>query len=414
LKRNAILWGNEGGNQGIGQNIFAGMGIFLFRIFRKLRFILKHLHKRLGKMPNPKKVELANLSELRFDPENPRLPRHVDASDERKILEWMVESQLIIELMGAIGENDYFPGEPLLVVKDKKRDKYIVVEGNRRLAAVKLLSNPKLAPKRREKAVLAVAEQAKFKPSDLTVINFDKREDLLDYLGYRHVTGIKPWPPLAKAKYLQQLAEKYRAKGEQISYEEMALEIGSRHDYVQRLLTSAKIYDLISEKRFFGIPNLEETLSYSVLTTALSYKNIIAFTGMESSRDEDLKGLDPKNLKILLSWLFEKNAEGQTRVGESRNLKKLNKILGNEGAREAFLVNSYSLNEAFALTEEAEQVFRVSINNARIRLKDARDQMHKAEDFNQTDEDTLMEIIKLAEILMKFVNENLVKAKHKK
>jgi hypothetical protein len=42
----------------------------------------------------------------------------------------------LIELMLAIGENGYFPGEQLLVVFDPSDSKYRVVEGNRRLSPV--------------------------------------------------------------------------------------------------------------------------------------------------------------------------------------------------------------------------------------------------------------------------------------
>jgi hypothetical protein len=66
-------------------------------------------------------------------------------------LEWLLDEERVVELMIAIGEKGYFPGEILLVVENEatkerpKRDKvYTVVEGNRRLAAVKLLRDPSL------------------------------------------------------------------------------------------------------------------------------------------------------------------------------------------------------------------------------------------------------------------------------
>jgi hypothetical protein len=55
----------------------------------------------------------------------------------------MLEDESIIELMLAIGQHDFFVGEALLVVKNG--DGFTVVEGNRRLTSLKLLSNPSLA-----------------------------------------------------------------------------------------------------------------------------------------------------------------------------------------------------------------------------------------------------------------------------
>ena len=58
-------------------------------------------------------------------------------TDENKVIDYMVKYGNVTELMLSIGETGYSEAEPLLVVKEGT-DKYIVVEGNRRLAALKL------------------------------------------------------------------------------------------------------------------------------------------------------------------------------------------------------------------------------------------------------------------------------------
>src|SRR3979409_2678519 len=91
------------------------------------------------------------LEDLEFDPENPRLPSSIDREDEQAVLEWMLDDATIIELMRSIGAKGYFEEEPLLVIETTvNSSKYIVVEGNRRLAACKLLRYPSLAPIRRQ------------------------------------------------------------------------------------------------------------------------------------------------------------------------------------------------------------------------------------------------------------------------
>jgi hypothetical protein len=64
----------------------------------------------------------------------------------------LLEDESIIELMLAIGQHDFFVGEALLVVKNG--DGFTVVEGNRRLTSLKLLSNPSLATIRVNKVKL--------------------------------------------------------------------------------------------------------------------------------------------------------------------------------------------------------------------------------------------------------------------
>src|ERR1700730_12102676 len=98
-------------------------------------------------MPNNNKsIQYLPIDDLLFDPKNPRFPFTLDGDNEEEVMEWMLKDATIVELMGSIGVKGYFPGEPLLVVPSKKSDKFYVVEGNRRLCAVKLLNKPHLAP----------------------------------------------------------------------------------------------------------------------------------------------------------------------------------------------------------------------------------------------------------------------------
>src|SRR4051794_11589037 len=102
-------------------------------------------------------VRLA-IEELHFDPFNPRLPAHVDGSDDQAVLDWMLQDAGLVELMGSIAVKGYFPAEPLLVMPAQGRDGYWVLEGNRRLAAVLLLLEPVRSPRRRN-AVIQMSEQ---------------------------------------------------------------------------------------------------------------------------------------------------------------------------------------------------------------------------------------------------------------
>src|SRR5690606_34699276 len=95
----------------------------------------------------------------------------------------------LIELMLAIGKNDFFPGEQLLVVETKDNN-YKVIEGNRRLSAVKLLNKPDLVSVQKTK-IQQVIKEAEFFPKEIPCLIFDKEEDIHNYLGYRHITGIK-------------------------------------------------------------------------------------------------------------------------------------------------------------------------------------------------------------------------------
>ena len=90
-----------------------------------------------------KKIEWIKVDKLKLDIHNPRLPLSYQEKSENEIIEWMLLDASIVELMLSIGQNSFFSGEVLLVIQDNTN--YIVVEGNRRLTAVKVLNNKNLA-----------------------------------------------------------------------------------------------------------------------------------------------------------------------------------------------------------------------------------------------------------------------------
>lgn len=154
-------------------------------------------------MANKEKITI-KLNNLKFDAQNPRLPMRLQGvTDENKVIDYMVKYGNVTELMLSIGETGYSEAEPLLVVKEGT-DKYIVVEGNRRLAALKLLNDSELT-KVRIQSINSVVSGAKYIPEEVPCIVYASREDVLDYLGYRHITGVKDWGALEKARYLDQL-----------------------------------------------------------------------------------------------------------------------------------------------------------------------------------------------------------------
>jgi len=355
--------------------------------------------------------DLVPLTALRFDPLNPRLPLNINGESEAQVIRWMLTDASIIDLMGSIGEHGYFPGEPLLVVPaGGKSDALVVVEGNRRVAALKLLADPSLA-QTRKKAVATANSLAKFKPTQVPVDRFGNRDDILDYLGYRHVTGVKEWDPLAKARYLKQLADRDAKRGG-VDLQELARGVGSRSDYVARLLNGLGVYNAIADEDFFDIAGLDEnSMEFSVLTTALAYSNIAKFVGLKSARDVSPQGLESDHLRELTTWVFKKNSEGNTRLGESRNLKQLSAVVDPAAPRalEAFR-RGVPLGEAARFTKLPLDALRAILLEARSKLGIALEQMPMVENPTEADAETVKEISLVAHSLLTLLNEKLASA----
>src|SRR4051812_15470247 len=86
-------------------------------------------------------VKRIAVSDLMLDPLNPRLIV-AEGAGEAELIAKLYEEESLDELYPSFVENGYFEEEPLVVVPDGK--KFVVVEGNRRLATLKLLLEPKL------------------------------------------------------------------------------------------------------------------------------------------------------------------------------------------------------------------------------------------------------------------------------
>jgi hypothetical protein len=284
-------------------------------------------------------------------------------------------------------------------VPSRTAGRFVVVEGNRRLTAVKLLLDPSLASVKKN-AVREAAKEAQYRPRKLPVIEVPKRDDILLYLGYRHITGVKAWDSLAKARHLEALRKWMGSKNDERTYRKLAKTIGSRSDYVKRLLASYKVYRLIEEKDFYSIKGLDETtFNFSLLTTALSYSDISDFVGLEDNRDPELVGLNKPRLKDLTKWIFEKNEENRTRIGESRNLKLLSAVVTNPTAL-AYFNRGEPLETAAIYTEQSTESFRKSVQQAKARLLAAQANVHLVEKPQEGDFDVLREISSIAKTLM--------------
>jgi len=309
------------------------------------------------------------LENLRFDALNPRLPVRLQGiTDESQVIDYMVKYGNITELMSSIAETGYSDAEPVLVVNELNGN-YTVVEGNRRLAALKLLNNPELS-KVRVQSIKDIIAEAKQIPNEIPCILYDRRENVLDYLGYRHITGVKDWGSLEKARYLDQLYQIHIETTEPDKmYQKLAKMIGSRSDYVFKLHTALKLYDRANDNAYYGADIKEEDIDFSWLTTALGYSGISEFIGLSKASDASLSTLNEENFQKIFTWMFFK---GKKVVKESRQISELAKITEYPAAIER-LEKGSTIEEAILYTSAPNDAFIEMLKNAKQQLKQAKE-----------------------------------------
>ena len=332
---------------------------------------------------------------LDFDPENPRFPRAVNEGPINKLIERMAREERIVELMESIGQQGYFPGEQLIAVRDGER--YIIAEGNRRLAAIKLL-NGQLPIPPRLKSLQEAKEQANHHPDIVPCLVFDQHADVLHYLGYRHITGVKAWKPLAKARYLHRLRQQpmYRELSQEELLTALAREIGSKSYYVGQMLTSLAVLEYAEDKQFFGIQRIDpERLDFTVLSTALSYDNIWKFIGLTSRKDIDAPTLQDKEAGELFTWLYAQREDGKPVVPESRELAKLAKVVDDPSAL-AELRESQNLDSAYRFTGGPNEALDTALNDAKDALGDVFKLLGKHLHPTDSHETTSEDVVELA------------------
>lgn len=316
------------------------------------------------------------IGRLEFDKLNPRLPKKLSDANEAAVIEWMLLDASLLDLIASIAINGFFPGEPLLVIKNKTNNNYTVIEGNRRLASCKILNDPSIVTVK-SKSIYNILEsgQPKNIPKTVPVFIFEEREDILAYLGYRHVTGVKSWGALPKAKYLYEL---YSLDKTDYPLKEkcktLAKKIGSRSDYVLRLLIAYQLFIIMESDQFFGIKNLsEENIEFSNLVdSATRFGNISTFLGIDFDSENPLENLKKENYIELSHWLYKRDEENKTKLGENRNIRLLNHIVANDKALAAFR-NNANIKEAFLLTSVPDEIFSRSIQASYKSLLNADD-----------------------------------------
>jgi hypothetical protein len=87
-------------------------------------------------------TKLQKVASLHLDAKNPRLGRETSARAPREIIQYLFDHDKALEVAESIVARGYFPNEPLLAIREN--DHIVVVEGNRRLAALKALREPGL------------------------------------------------------------------------------------------------------------------------------------------------------------------------------------------------------------------------------------------------------------------------------
>ena len=336
------------------------------------------------------------LDNLELDSENPRLAEEHQSGTQPDILKVLYEEFDLEEIAYSMAENGYFDEEPIVVIpknlpknfnwsddtnktqpnlenliKENKNIRFIVIEGNRRIATAMLLTHK------------ALRERIKIRSGDFPTPNKQASEDLLmipaivyksregisPYLGVRHITGVLKWESYVKAKYITTRIEGEMRKGSSIEQgiKEIQRKVGDRTDVIKRQYIFYKVFEQARDDINFNTDDIIDR--FSLITVALGSPSIRNFIGVPSYKDAKLnKPLVPnnklRNFEALLTWIYGRGKEIRPILTDSRKIpSRLAPILADKEATE-YLLKYGNLEEAYERSGGEREFVKKKINNA--------------------------------------------------
>lgn len=243
------------------------------------------------------RVKVGNLL---LDPRNTRLAMAYQTGDQRALLHELIKHEDVGSLAKSIAKLGLFPHERLVVMREGVR--YVVLEGNRRLAAIKLLLTPELAQTPAQvRMYRKLAQSTDVAP--LTTIDAVVVADRLaaaPIIAKLHTQNPKrPWKALQQARYYRELLEEGLTTAEVAAL--LAVTLGEVRSYLRtesiyRVALTLDLPDPVRQKlesRSFPLTTLDRFVESSTGQK---------FLGIRLDADHGFRGVvHPDRFGVVLS-----------------------------------------------------------------------------------------------------------------
>lgn len=293
-----------------------------------------------------KKTLPVKVKQLEFDSQNPRLPELL-GKNQREIFRFLVDEIGVEDLLESIAASGIIEGDPIIARPAKAKEKYIVIEGNRRLAALKLLSGERINDGELEPAIPQLSPNATGKIDTLNIELDWPEPELEAYLGYRHVTATREWPPEAKARFVIE-----RCKGDfsKESLSRFAKRLGTTPPTLRRWIVAYLTLNQAQEKGLFDPKDAYAKRYFGTFYTLLGSQQVQNFLGLQT--DPVVSNPVPQdklsNLKEFINWSI--GTKKSPPIINSRDQQKFDAVLSSPSALQYFRLKR-ELESALLYTE---------------------------------------------------------------
>lgn len=258
-------------------------------------------------MPVSQELEFAKIDDLYLDPVNPRLGRHYAGRNvkQEEVLRLMETWKLDELAVSFLESGQFWTQEAVICVREELygKERLVVVEGNRRLAALMCLRDT--IEGRRQDRMWKEIVQGKHPPKELfskiPYLLATDRKSIEAYLGFRHVTGIEQWRPSEKAEFIARMVD------HGMPYDEVRRKIGARLDTVRRNYISHRLRLQIEKTDSIPDENFEDRFSVMFLSLRTNGVQKYLHIDINAPPERAQEPVPKKHMDALKSfavWLF--------------------------------------------------------------------------------------------------------------
>lgn len=264
---------------------------------------------------NIKRVSLKNLF---LDPNNYRLIHEyeqVDVTDEQAKDKTVAQrtfrlitgekNQHIQDLIASFKSNGYLPVDQIQV-RELSTGGYIVVEGNRRIAALKFL-----AQEHEQKGIdLGKLDSSIFSKVPVVLYNDADEMHHLTLMALKHISGNRKWGEWNQAKLLEKMHGTFR-----LNEDEICRRIGISKVELRR---SLRALSLVEQYQASDYGDQFNESKFPIFREAVRNSALKGWIGWD---DEEFKAKKQQNLEFFFSWLSrepleETDDDGQAGYGD--------------------------------------------------------------------------------------------------
>jgi hypothetical protein len=198
------------------------------------------------------------------------------------------------------------------------------------------------------------------------------RQEVWQYVGFKHVNGPQAWQSLAKAEYIAWVHNTLK-----VSLEEIGRRIGDLHSTVRRLYRALMA---IEQSEAVGVFDRKDRwqrhFSFSHLYTGLDYGGIHRYTGIVGEKSYQPKPIPTskvQNFGELCVWLYGSKSKNKQPLIQSQNpdLRVLDEVLTSRDGIAA-LRRGLPLQVSLDISKGDDRLLRESLIDAKRSLQDAR------------------------------------------